>query len=56
MYSTRFFASQKAVVEAAGYEAGEGFIKLPYNRALPSKLVKELMKARIADYEAGGDD
>jgi len=55
-FSPRFFASQKAAVEAAGYEFGEGFIKLPYDRELPTKLLKQLMKARIADYEAGGDD
>jgi len=30
-----FFATQKAAVEAAGYEAGEGFIKLPHERELP---------------------
>ena len=29
-----FFATQKAAVESAGYEAGEGFIKLPYEREL----------------------
>src|ERR1700733_3472458 len=39
-----FFATQKAAVEAAGYEAGEGFIKLPYDRDLPTKLVKALMQ------------
>ncbi len=33
-----FFATQKAAVEAAGYEAGEGFIKLPYSRVLPTEL------------------
>ncbi len=47
-----FFATQKATVEAAGYEAGEGFIKLTYGRALPTELLKSLMQARIADYEA----
>jgi hypothetical protein len=29
-FSPEFFATQKAVVEAAGFEFGEGFIKLPY--------------------------
>ncbi len=51
-FSPEFFATQKAAVEAAGFEAGEGFIKLPYERALPTKLLKSLMKARILDYEA----
>ena len=41
----RFFATQRAAVEAAGYDAGEGFIKLPYDRELPIELPKALMKA-----------
>jgi uncharacterized protein YdhG (YjbR/CyaY superfamily) len=45
-----FFATQKAAVEAAGYEAGEGFIKLPYSRVLPA----ELLKARVEEYAATG--
>ena len=46
-----FFATQKAAVEAAGYEAGAGFIKLPYTRELPTKLLTALMKARVRDFE-----
>ena len=49
-----FFATQKATVEAAGYEAGEGFIKLPYERELPTALLKDLMRARVNEYEATG--
>ena len=49
-----FFATQKAVVEAAGYEAGEGFIKLPYERGLPIELLKALLQARVEEYEATG--
>ena len=49
-----FFATQRAAVEAAGYEAGAGFIKLPYDRDLPVGLLKELMAARVAEYEATG--
>ena len=49
-----FFATQKAAVEAAGYEAGEGFIKLPYSRPLPSELLKALMRARVEEYAATG--
>src|ERR1700728_2250781 len=41
-----FFATHKASVEAAGYSAGEGFIKLPYTRELPTDLLKALMQAR----------
>ena len=51
-FSPEFFATQRGAVEAAGFEAGEGFIKLPYVRPLPTKLLKSLMKARILDYEA----
>jgi uncharacterized protein YdhG (YjbR/CyaY superfamily) len=50
-----FFATQKHAVEAAGYEAGEGFIKLPYTRELPSELLKALMQARVEDYETTGE-
>ena len=55
-FSPPFFSTQKAAVEAAGYEAGEGFIKLPYDRELPIDLVKALMKARVEDYETTGAD
>ena len=51
-FSPPFFATQKAAVEGAGYEAGEGFIKLPYDRELPIELLKALMQARVKDYEA----
>ncbi len=50
-FSPPFFGTQKAAVEAAGYEAGEGFIKLPYDRELPTELLKALMKARVEEYE-----
>jgi uncharacterized protein YdhG (YjbR/CyaY superfamily) len=53
-FSPDFFATQKATVEAAGYEAGEGFIKLPYERELPTKLLKTLMRERLEDYEKTG--
>lgn len=53
-FSPPFFATQKAAVEAAGYEAGEGFIKLPYDRELPIGLLRALMQARVEEYEATG--
>ena len=53
-FSPPFFATQKAAVEDAGYEAGEGFIKLPYDRELPARLLLALMQARIKDFEAAG--
>jgi len=49
-----FFATRKAAVEAAGYQAGAGFIKLPYEHELPIELVKALMRARVEEYEATG--
>jgi uncharacterized protein YdhG (YjbR/CyaY superfamily) len=53
-FPPRFFASHRAEVEAAGYEAGEGFIKLPYDRELPTALCNALMRARVEEYEATG--
>jgi uncharacterized protein YdhG (YjbR/CyaY superfamily) len=53
-FSPPFFATQKATVDAAGYESGEGFIKLPYDRALPTDVLKALMRARVDDFEATG--
>jgi uncharacterized protein YdhG (YjbR/CyaY superfamily) len=55
-FTPKFFAAQRDAVEAAGFEAGEGFIKLPYERELPTKLLKSLMKARLLDYEASAND
>jgi uncharacterized protein YdhG (YjbR/CyaY superfamily) len=51
-FTPEFFATRTEAVEAAGFEAGEGFIKLPYQRALPTRLLSSLMKARVRDYEA----
>lgn len=53
-FSPSFFAAQRAAVEAAGYQAGEGFIKLPYDRPLPIELLTRLMRARLKNYEATG--
>ena len=55
-FSPPFFATQKAAVDAAGYESGEGFVKLPYDRDLPITLLKNLMRARVKDYANNGDD
>lgn len=53
-FPTRQFASQREAVEAAGYEAGEGFIKLPYDRDLPTPLLKKLIKARLDEFKDTG--
>jgi len=49
-----FFATHKAAVESAGSEAGEGFVKLPYDRELPTELLEALMRARVEEYETTG--
>jgi uncharacterized protein YdhG (YjbR/CyaY superfamily) len=54
-FNPPFFATQKAAVEAAGYESGAGFIKLPYDRELPVDLLKSLMRARVEEFEASED-
>jgi uncharacterized protein YdhG (YjbR/CyaY superfamily) len=53
-FPTRFFAAHRADVAAAGYEAGEGFIKIPYDREIPTDLCKALIQARIDEYDATG--
>ena len=53
-FPPRFFAEQRKKVTAAGYETGEGFIKLPYDREIPVDLCRELIQARIDEYEATG--
>ncbi len=53
-FTTSFFGANKKAVESAGYEAGEGFIKLPYKRDLPIDLLRTLMQARMKEYESTG--
>ena len=53
-FPTRLFASQREAVEEVGYEAGEGFIKLPYDRDLPVALLRRLIKARLDEFESTG--
>ena len=53
-FPPRFFASHRARVEAAGYQAGEGFVKIPYDSEIPVELCETLMQARIDEYEATG--
>lgn len=55
-FSPEFFAPHKAEVDAAGYESGAGFVKLPYDRDLPTDLLASLMKARVKEYEANPDE
>ena len=53
-FPTRQFAEQRELVETAGYENGEGFIKLPYDRDLPVDLLAQLITARLTEFEATG--
>ncbi|GGF46007.1 hypothetical protein GCM10011519_19840 [Marmoricola endophyticus] len=55
-FSPDFFATQKAAVEAAGFDSGAGFVKLPYDRELPTDLLESLMQARLSDHEASTAD
>jgi uncharacterized protein YdhG (YjbR/CyaY superfamily) len=48
------FGEQRAEVEAAGFEAGEGFIKLPYVRPLSVDLINRLLKYRLTEFAANG--
>jgi hypothetical protein len=53
-----WFGGHRAEVEAAGFEAGEGFIKLPYDRPLPVDLIKWLLQYRLSEFvpsEASGE-
>jgi uncharacterized protein YdhG (YjbR/CyaY superfamily) len=53
-FPPRFFLPHREEVRAAGYEAGGGFIKLPYEREIPIDLCRQLMQARVEEYEATG--
>jgi len=53
-FPTRFFGDHIAEVEAAGYVAGEGFVKIPYDRELPVELCKRLIRARLDEFAATG--
>ncbi len=48
------FAEHRQEVEDAGYEAGEGFIKLPYEVKLPVDLCKRLIRYRLDEFARTG--
>ena len=54
-FSPEFFSSHTDAVTSAGYEAGTGFLKLPYDGDLPTGLVQTLMKARVEDFETNAE-
>ena len=55
-FPTGWFGEHRPEVEAAGFAAGEGFIKLPYDRPLPVDLIKRLMQYRLTELDATGSE
>jgi uncharacterized protein YdhG (YjbR/CyaY superfamily) len=53
-FPLRIGGEHRVEIEAAGYDAGGGMIKLPYDRELPVDVLTLLMKARLAEFEATG--
>jgi uncharacterized protein YdhG (YjbR/CyaY superfamily) len=53
-FPLRIVGAHRAEIEAAGFDAGSGMIKLPYDRDLPVAVLNLLMKVRLEEYEATG--
>jgi uncharacterized protein YdhG (YjbR/CyaY superfamily) len=53
-FPLRIVGAHRTEIETAGYDAGSGMIKLPYDRELPIDVLELLMKARLEEYEATG--
>ena len=53
-FPLRIVGAHRAEIEKAGFDAGSGMIKLPYDRELPIAVLNLLMKARLEEYEATG--
>jgi uncharacterized protein YdhG (YjbR/CyaY superfamily) len=53
-FPLRIVAAHRAEIEATGYDAGSGMIKLPYDREVPVAVLTLLMKARLDEYNATG--
>jgi uncharacterized protein YdhG (YjbR/CyaY superfamily) len=52
-FPVSFFAARRAEAQAAGYEAIEGALKIRWDQEVPDDLVRELLAARVADFDAG---
>jgi uncharacterized protein YdhG (YjbR/CyaY superfamily) len=55
-FPTGWFGGHRAEAKAAGFEVGEGFIKLPYGRPLPVDLIKRLLEYRLSELKAFGSE
>lgn len=53
-FPLRIVGEHKAEIEFAGYESGEGFLKLPYKRPVPADLCLALIRHRVEEFEATG--
>lgn len=53
-FPTRYFATVAGQGAAAGYGAGAGFIKLPYDRELPEELLRSLVRGRLREFQETG--
>jgi uncharacterized protein YdhG (YjbR/CyaY superfamily) len=53
-FPPRFFAEHQAQLKADGYETGAAFLKLPYDSDIPVDVCKQLMQARVEEYEQTG--
>lgn len=53
-FPTGQFAEHRAEVEEAGFEAGEGFLKITYDRAVPEELCRRLIGYRLEEFDATG--
>ncbi|MCL8025754.1 iron chaperone [Nocardioides bruguierae] len=53
-FPTHQFAAHVDEVTAAGHEAGEGFVKLPYDQPLPEDLCARLIGYRLAEFAETG--
>lgn len=52
-FPVHFFANHRAEVEAAGYTAIDGALKVAWEQKVPTALVTKLVRARIRDFETG---
>jgi uncharacterized protein YdhG (YjbR/CyaY superfamily) len=53
-FPLRIVGAHRAEIETAGFDAGSGMIKLPYETKLPVDVLMMLMEARLEEYGATG--